>query len=480
VNLLWINPFYPSPFLDGGYDITDFKGIDPRFGTMEDFDAFIKKCNELNLKVLIDMVLGHTSMEHPWFQKSSLNETNEYNDYYIWAPSKSNPKMVMGMNKRDGGFYANYFASQPALNYGWSEKSDKPCDDFKMHYKDSRLNPLRQEMIDIMKFWLKRGVSGFRVDCASDLVKYDTFDFMFEDDKTIAGNKWIWQQLFSEVKKDFPDCIFLAEWVYPKTSVGKVGFDFDYLAHDCAPYSCLFKNEPNTNLSRSLEHGLNYFSKEGKGNIKSLVKYSKEILEKIESKGYFSIPTGCHDEIRMASGIKDTEVAKTFFAFILTFKNIPFIYYGDEIGIKHNYDLRKDGGGIRTGCRTPMQWDNTKNRGFSTAKEIYLPTNDDLGVDVLDQEKDENSLLNTFRKLVQIRKEYSFFNADAKLQFIETKYPLIFRRKDESGSALVLINPSDKTFTRKIKFEKIIISNNAKIENDKVILNAQSFVIIKE
>lgn len=479
-NLIWINPFYPSPFLDGGYDIIDFKGIDPRFGTMSDFEAFMKRCKELDIKVLIDMVLGHTSMECMWFKESSKSEKNQYSDYYIWAPSKSNPKMVMGMNQRDGGFYANYFASQPALNYGWSTKGEGEEEDFKMLYSDERLIPLRNEMINIMKFWLKKGVSGFRVDCASDLVKYDKFDFTFEDNKTIAGNKWIWEKLMGAVKEEYPDCIFLAEWVYPKTSVGKVGFDFDYLAHDCAEYSSLFKNEPHTNLSRSLEHGYNYFSKEGKGSCKLLVKYSKQILAAINQKGYFSIPTGCHDEIRMASGIKDNEVAKTFFAFILTFKNIPFIYYGDEIGIKHDYELRKDGGGIRTGARTPMQWDNSKNRGFSTNDVTYLPTNDDSGIDVQDQEKDEKSLLNCVKELIKIRKKYSFLNADADIEFIKTGYPLVYKRKDGSGSAIIMINPSDRTYIKKVRYKSIIASLNCEIEKNKIVLKGQSYIIIQE
>lgn len=282
------------------------------------------------------------------------------------------------------------------------------------------------------------------------------------------------------VKAKYPNCIFLSEWVCPPASVGKCGFDFDYIGHDCAPYNELFRNEPKTNLFSDLEKGNNYFSPNGKGSIKPFIDYANGIFPKIEGKGYFSAPTGCHDEIRIATGIKDDEVLKTAFAFLFTFKNIPFIYYGDEIGLKHNFCVSKDGGGIRTGARTPMQWNENKNRGFSSADITYLPTNNDASCSVASQLQDEFSVLNTVKKLSAIRKEYSFLNADADIEFIEYDYPLIFRRKDKNGSAVIIINPSNRVFERTFNVQKTLLSNNVSVIGNNIKIKEKSFIIFEE
>ena len=156
------------------------------------------------------------------------------------------------------------------------------------------------------------------------------------------------------------------------------------------------------------------------------------------------------------------------------------VYYGDEIGIKHNFEVRKDGGGIRTGARTPMQWNNEKNRGFSISDTTYLPTNSDEGIDVESQEKDKNSLLNTFKELVKIKKEFSFLNANANIEFIEKKYPLVYRRKDKTGSAIIIINPSDKCYIRKFKYNKILASHNIYFHNDNIEIKGQGYAILYE
>ncbi len=492
VNLIWVNPFYLSPFMDGGYDVSDFKQIDPRFGTMEDFDNFIIRCNELGLKVITDMVIGHTSVEHEWFKQSAKAERNKYSDFYIWTDSvftKHKDNTVLGLHARDGGYIINYYASQPALNYGWQEMEKCSLDgtcipnsecEWKIHYKDERVKPVRDEIIEIMLFWLRKGVFGFRVDMAGSLVKRNTYDFETVDDNLLSGNIWIWKQLMAGVKKEFPDCLFLAEWVNPMASVGKAGFDLDYIAHDVPEYNALFRNENNTNLSRYMEKGDNYFSANGKGSIKPFLEYANKVYSSIDNKGFFSAPTGCHDEVRMATGVNDIEVMKVAFAFLLTFKIVPFIYYGDEIGLKHNFDVRKDGGGVRTGARTPMQWNNEKNRGFSVCDTVYLPTNDDKGICVEEQEKDNDSLLNTVKKLIEIRKTYACLNADTKIDYLETDYPLIYRRSDNNSSIVVMINPSNNAYNRKVDYKKIIFCKNIEIKENEIRLKAKSFCIFLE
>lgn len=487
VNLIWINPFFLSPFRDGGYDISDYYKVDPRFGTTQDFEMLVKKCKKLKIKIIIDLVIGHTSIEHPWFKESAKKERNKYSDYYIWTDSvfaSYKDKTIQGMYDRDGGYVINYYACQPALNYGFLDmgypNNNELNQNWKIHYLDKRLEPLRNEIIKIMKFWMDKGIDGFRVDLASSLVKKDYGDFRDEEEERIKGIKWLWKKLMEGIKKYYPDTIFLAEWVCPKVSVGKCGFDFDYIAHDCEPYNTLFRYEKDTNILPIFEKGKNYFSHEGKGDISRFIAYVQEVLSAIEGKGYFSCPTGYHDIVRIANGVKDNEVMKTVFAFILTFKNVPFVYYGDEIGIKHNYGLRKDGGGIRTGCRTPMQWNNDKNRGFSTSDFPYLPTNKDKGISVFEQENDPNSLLNAFKLLTKLRNRYSFLNAAADLEIIEAGYPLVYRRKDKSGSAIIAINPSDNNYFKKIKYNEVLLTKNAEINGRNIELKAQSYVVLKE
>ena len=485
INLLWINPFYLSPFRDGGYDVQDFYKVDPRFGDLEDFKAFARKCKENGIKVLIDLVVGHTSIDHEWFKKSASTERNEYSDWYIWTNSAFTSyrgKTLQGMYERDGGFLINFFASQPALNYGFrsreieEEKNRSPKDNsgsWMIHYKDDRLKPLREEVIKIMKFWLEAGADGFRVDMAPDMIKWCKYD-----DKDNHENKWLWENIIGPVKKEYKDLIMLSEWINPPTAV-ECGFDFDYTSHDTPEYNALFRNEPHTNLSSVHEEGYNYFSGEGKGSIQALIDLTDMYQRETEGKGTYSLPTGTHDEIRMITGAKSIAQAKCVFAFLLTFRHLPMIYYGDEIGIAHNFEVRKDGGAIRTGTRTPMQWNDQKNRGFSTADTLYLPTNEDAGIDVESQEKDPNSLLNTVKKLIEIRKTYSCFNLDGKTEYIEKGYPLIFKRKDDKNTATIMINPSNNPIKRAFT-GKVIYSVNCEESSNEATLNAQSFLITIE
>ena len=485
VNLLWLNPFYLSPFRDGGYDVQDFYTVDPRFGDLEDFREFANKCKENGIKVLIDLVVGHTSIDHEWFKMSSKAERNEYSDYYVWTDSAFTSYKnctIRGMSERDGGFIINFFASQPALNYGFrtcdieEEKKRSPKDNsgaWMMHYKDQRLKPLRDEIIKIMKFWLSNGADGFRVDMAPDMIKWNKYDT--QDTHEIG---WFWENIMTPVKEEYSDLIMLAEWICPPNAV-KCGFDFDYTSHDTPEFNALYRNERHTNLSSAYEVGYNYFSGEGKGSIEELIKLTDTYQEKTQGKGTYSMPTGTHDEIRMMTGAKSIEQAKCVFAFLLTFRHLPMIYYGDEIGIAHNFGVRKDGGAIRTGTRTPMQWNDQKNRGFSTADTTYLPTNDHKGIDVESQEKDPNSLLNTVKQLIKIRKSYSCFNLDGKTEYIEKGYPLIYKRKDEKNTATVMINPSNKPITRAFT-GKVLYSVNCGVVKNNVTLNAQSFLITIE
>ncbi len=489
VNAVWLNPFYASPFKDGGYDVSDYREIDERFGTMADFEEMVSAFKAAGIRVIIDLVLGHTSDEHEWFQKSALDERNEYSDRYIWTDNIFNKyadKTIHGVFPRNGGYYVNYYACQPALNYGFNTVEPKKeltseydlGESWKMHYTDERLQPLREEVLELMRFWLSKGVDGFRIDMANSLVKGCVYDS--DDEKDIEGLIWLWNKLIGTIKSEYPDCAFIAEWIYPSNAVGKCGFDLDYLGHDCKPYNDLFRREKGTNLLPGFEKGFNYFGKEGKGSIVEFIKYTEKLYKVIQGKGYFSVPTGCHDEIRI-SAKKDEDLLKLAFCFLLTYKHVPLIYYGDELGLSHDFSLNKDGGYIRTGARTPMQWTNGKNRGFSTAQTTYLPTNERENQSVESQEKKENSLYHTVKKLIKIRKEYSCLNADGELQMHAYKDggPLIYSRKDEKGEIIVAINVGQAVAKINVEYDGVVCYEKA-ILDKKITLEPRGYVILKK
>ena len=491
VNGIWFNPFFTSPFMDGGYDVADYCAIDERFGTMADFEEMIAKCKQLGIRVLLDLVIGHTSNQHPWFVESGKDEQNKYTDWFVWTDSNFNRYKggsIHGLHPRDGGYVINYYACQPALNFGFNAPPE-PRDpnnaydmgeNWKMHYTDERLKPLRDEIINIMRFWLNKGVDGFRVDMANSLVK--GCNGHSEKDEDVEGLRWLWGILIGTIKKDYPDAIFLAEWVYPSNAVGKCHFDVDYLAHDCQPYNDILRNEKKTNILPAFEQGYTYFSAEGKGSIQSFLEYTEKTHKAVAGKGYFSVPSGYHDIVRVAEK-KDADVMKVMFAFLLTYKHVPFIYYGDEIGMTHTWNINKDGGYIRTGCRTPMQWTNDENRGFSTADkaDLYLPVNSELSQSVETQEKDENSILNVVKKLTKLRNENPAFNADGEFKVLTCEnggYPFVYQRTDGKTTFTVAINPSAEP--RKVALNgEVMLSQNCQQEQDGFVLTGKSFLILK-
>lgn len=490
VNALWINPFYSSPFMDGGYDISDYYAINEKFGTMSDFEMLVDKCKKFGIRLVIDLVIGHTSNQHPWFLESAKDEKNKYTDWFIWTDNNFNKfadKSIHGLYARDGGYVINYYACQPALNYGFNDKPREKDpnnaydlgENWKMHYTDERLKPLREEILNVMRFWLNKGIDGFRVDLANSLVKGCIYDS--DDDKDIEGLRWLWNILIGTIKKEYPNVAFIAEWVYPSNAVGKCGFDVDYLGHDCPEYNDLFRNEKGTNILPAFERGYNYFSEKGKGSIDAFLKYTQRLYQDVAGKGYFSVPSGYHDIVRLGEK-KDADTLKVIFAFLLTYKHVPFIYYGDEIGMTHAWGINKDGGYIRTGARTPMQWTNGKNRGFSeTECGLYLPVNGEQMQSVAEQEQNEKSLLNMVKKLISLRKEHAALNADGELTILRSEnggYPLVYERKAGKEAFVIAINPSNENFIVDM-YGTEELSFNTQCNNGKVELLGKSFIIFK-
>ena len=172
-NALWINPCFDSPFKDAGYDVRDYKKVAPRYGTNEDLYHLFEEAHKKGVRVLLDLVPGHTSEEHPWFRESQKTEKNEYSDRFIWTDfcfhGASGLPYVGGESERSGCYILNFFKCQPALNYGFL----KVTEPWQKSFRDPAAIATREALKDIMRFWLSHGCDGFRVDMASSLVKND-------------------------------------------------------------------------------------------------------------------------------------------------------------------------------------------------------------------------------------------------------------------------------------------------------------------
>ena len=472
---IWLNPFYESPFRDAGYDVTDFYKVAPRYGTNEDFRLLCQKAHEMDIKVIVDLVAGHTSLECEWFQKSCQPDKNEFSNRYVWTNDwlTDCADSVSGYGQRNGRFMKNFFYSQPALNYGFAQIDD-PTWQLPMDHPDCRAT--KQELMNIMDYWIKLGADGFRVDMAASLIKNDP------DKKGITA---FWQEIRDIFDEKYPQCVLVSEWSCPSESIG-AGFHIDFLIHTILPcYTKLFRAEPGRNVNSNFL-GHSFFNTDGNGSLDDFLIDYLEQYEATNGRGYISIPTGNHDLPRI-SYRRTKEELEVAYAFLLTMPGIPFVYYGDEIGMPYRNDLpSKEGGYTRTGSRTPMQWCRGKNAGFSVARaeDLYLPVQED-GVNVEDQLADGNSLLNTTKKLIKLRRSSHALSADGEIEFLNRRYngyPLVYRRSGKDGSYLVCINPTDRVqeFSCPMPDARVIMENStAQIRPDGIFLPPVSYAIIK-
>ena len=223
-NTIWMSPCFASEFEDGGYDITDFYRVDPRFGTNAQLVRLIDEAHALGIRVCLDLVAGHTSDKHPWFRQSCEADTElQYSDYYIWSPSKSDfpsRKFVAADAPRDGNYLKNFFDIQPALNYGYAHPD--PAQPWQQGYDDPGPRAVRQEIRRIMDFWMSKGVDGFRCDMAPSLVK--------GDDEAFTANRRLWREMRAWVEEHHPGCILISEWSQPSHAID-AGFHIDLIIH---------------------------------------------------------------------------------------------------------------------------------------------------------------------------------------------------------------------------------------------------------
>lgn len=328
---------------------------------------------------------------------------------------------------------------------------------------------MHEEVLNIIRYYLNLGIDGFRVDLACSIVK---------DDECGKASCEVWRKIFGEAKKEFPNALFVSEWGQPHYSVGSGSFDIDYLTHCFSDgYNLLFRKESGTNVIKS--DGNSFFRKEGKGECKSFFDYFLSCLKEVEGKGYISVVTGNHDLPRISMGRTEDEL-KAVFAFILALPTVPMIYYGDEIGMPYTKLKTKDGGYCRTGSRTPMQWTSGKNAGFSdTDGELYLPIDDNYKtVNCDDMEKRENSLINTVKDLVSVKREYlGEFSENSSFELLNEDYPLIFTRKNNGKVFYCAINPSDREYAVDLQENSmVLLSNNVTVSEKEATLKGVSFI----
>jgi maltose alpha-D-glucosyltransferase/alpha-amylase len=469
---IWLNPCFESPFGDAGYDISDFYKIASRYGTNADLKRLFKEAHKRGMRVCLDLVAGHTSTEHPWFKASAKATKNEFTNRYVWTDKVFNGataglNAISGYCEREGKYITNFFHFQPALNYGFAKPDPKQPWQLPVNHPDCLAT--REEMKKIMRYWLDAGADGFRVDMASSLVKGD-MDFK----ETMK----LWAEMRDMYETEYPDAVLIAEWSDPICAI-QAGFHIDFLIHFNDPaYTSLFRSEASRDLFGFFaDIPPSFFDQKGKGDIRVFLDYYMKHYRKTRGVGHISIPSGNHDIMRLAEG-RTMEELKVAFTFLMTMPGVPYLYSGDEIGMRYVRELvSKEGGYNRTGSRTPMQWTSGKNAGFSTGKtkNLYLPIDPAKDHPTVEaQEKDSDSLLNHVRQLAALRREHPALSGDGDFEPLyaeKNKYPFIYRRKLGAETIIVAVNPSAKPISIDIPLKGLhslpteLLSKGASIKN---------------
>ncbi|WP_234122778.1 glycoside hydrolase family 13 protein [Clostridium hydrogenum] len=484
VGIIWLSPIYKSPNDDNGYDISDYKDIMKEFGTMEDFQLLLEEAHKRNLKIVMDLVVNHTSDEHKWFKESRKSKNNKYRDYYIWR------------NGKNGGppnNWGSYFS-------GSAWEYDKNTDMYYLHLfskKQTDLNwenpEVRKEVFDMMKWWLDKGIDGFRMDVISLIAK----DIEDGDDKPNSNEVNINSARVHRYLKDMNSEVLSH---YDIMTVGETP--------GVNPYEALKfvgENRNELNMVFQFEHVGIGDGEEGKwGKSEFSLKEFKRIMSKwenvLEEEGWNSLYLSNHDQPRSVSRFgNDTEYrvesAKMLATCIHMMKGTPYIYQGEELGMtnvkfENIYDYRdietinayRDyvGSGRkskeemmeaiykrgRDNARTPFQWDDSSNAGFTKGIPWIKVNSNYKSINAKIEIGDEASVFNYYRKLIALRKKHEII-AYGKYELIleEDENIYAYLRKLNNETLLVMCNFSDKSpqfdLPEDIKYNKneLLISN---------------------
>ena len=489
IDAVWLNPIYSSPNDDNGYDISNYREIMKDFGTMQDFDLLLKEMHKRGIKLIMDLVVNHSSDEHEWFKQSRSSRDNPYRNYYHWWPAeKGKPPYRWSFfdvnsdawkyDAQTNSYYLHYFSQkQPDLN--WE-------------------NPkVRHEIYDIMRFWLDKGIDGFRM---------DAFQF--------ASKDTTWPELPKGYEKNIIKYYgvgpHLHEYLQEMNKEVFSKYDIMTVAEGAgsSPEDAMLFVDPDR---KELNMAYHFESVDIGKHLKDfgLVKY-KAIFSRYDQafkdKGWLAIFLANHDQPRMVSKFgNDTPKyraisSKMLSTFIMTMRGTPYYYYGDELGMdnirfnsiedykdldtRNRYiGLKNKGGDLqafleqqkqtsRENGRTPFQWDTTQNAGFTTGTPWLKVNPNYQTINAEAQEKDPNSTLNYFKKLVKLRKqEPAFVYGTYTLLDKENPNVYAYTRELNGKKLLVLLNFSDKEATYNIGFltlkSKIILGNYQDLINTK-------------
>lgn len=486
-NALWINPCFDSPFKDAGYDVRDYTMVASRYGTNDDLVALFDEAHKRGMHVLLDLVPGHTSEEHAWFKASAQPDEHDrtvggesVSERYIWTnmwiANGDGLPFIGGEAERDGTYILNFFKCQPALNYGFAHP--------RRAWQKPALGPdaiaTCDAMIDVMRFWLSRGADGFRVDMADSLVKQD------DDGKPFTIKTW--QYIFSKIRPEFPQAAFVSEWGRPYESL-KAGFDMDFYLDwrwDGNPngYNMLLRN---TDTPLCHDNDVSYFNADSGTAISDFLdQYVPQVRDAERYHGLFNLITCNHDTLRTAQRLTERE-RKLAYATLLMLPGAPFIYYGDELGMRYRPLTSKEGGYTRTGSRTPMQWDDGANLGFSqaAAEALYLPVDPAEDAPTVERAMaNKDSLWHTIRSVLTLRADEPALHAYSDFDVLHGEgRAFAFSRSRGDERIVIAVNPgrgTEQVPVEGLQGETLFAIGGPTFNADGgIMLPAQSFIMLK-
>jgi alpha-glucosidase len=447
IDAIWITPMYPSPGVDYGYDISDYTAIDPEYGTMADFDRMVGEANKRGIRVIMDYVINHTSDQHPWFVESRSSRTNPKRDWYIWrdgtAPGEppNNWQSWFGhsawtWDEKTRQYYYHYFyVEQPDLNW--------------------RNPEVHKAMDGVLDFWMQRGVAGFRIDAVSRLFE----DLQMRDDPYLPGrNAYGDRNIQHKYTDDLPQVHDVLKEV--RKVVDK---------YPGNPVLVTEADEPNVEALARMYGNADEVQLPMDFQIADVNELSaprfRKLFNEIENNSAHGQPEyffSNHDQPRQwdryGDGEHNDQIAKLMAVLELTTRGTPQMYYGEELGMRTTDPVRvedvhdpigklgwpKEKG--RDGERTPMQWDPTPQAGFTTVQKPWLPippTSTKYNVDT--EAKDPDSILNTYKKLLSLRKTEPALRDGAQISINnDDKNVFAFLRTTGDANIVVALNMSAK------------------------------------
>ncbi|HET7478582.1 MAG TPA: alpha-amylase family glycosyl hydrolase [Rubrobacteraceae bacterium] len=439
VDAVWISPFYPSPMADFGYDISDYTGVHPMFGTLEDFDALVAEAHRLGLKVILDYVPNHTSSEHPWFVESRSSRENPKRDWYIWrdpAPDGGPPNNWVasfggGAWERDepsGQYYYHaYLKEQPDLNW--------------------RNPEVREAMMDVLRFWLDRGVDGFRVDALRQLVKDEKLRDNPPNPDHRPGQS-PYDALLPLYSTDRPEAHGAIRGM--RETLAGYGEDRLLIGELYLPIERLvtYYGEDNTGVHLPF----NFHLISTPWNARAIAGLIDTYEAALPPGGWPTWVLGNHDRSRIASRVGAAQ-ARVAAMLLLTLRGTPTIYYGDELGmrdapippelVQDPWEKNVPGIGLgRDPERTPMQWDGSANAGFCPEDVTpWLPVAEDYEqANVATEREDPVSMLSLHRRLLALRRAEPALSAGS-YEPVEADGDLLaYVREREGRRFLVALN----------------------------------------